>query len=611
MRLKKTLDLKDVFCISSGAMISSGIFILPGLAFANVGPAVFVSYLLAGIMAMLGVTAVIELSTAMPKAGGDYYFIERSMGPLPGTISGFLSWSALSFKSAFAVLGMSEVVHAIFGIPLIGTSIVITLLFVVLNIIGVKEAAWLEVFLVFGLIFILVLYICFGLSKVDVSRLDPFIAKDKSTYSILTVSGMVFVSFGGLLKISSVSEEVVNPVRNIPLGIISSVTVVTILYTLILIVTVGTLDASKLSNSLTPLADAANNFYGPHGFMLITAAAIFAFVTTANAGIMAASRYPLALSRDKLIPSFISKVHRHFKTPAISICITGIFMILVLFFDLETLVKAASSVILTSYVLSNLSVIILRESHIRNYRPSFKAPFYPWLQIASVIIFSGMIISMGVKAMASLAIIPIAILLYLIYGRLAEREFALMHLVERITNRKLTEHTLEDELREIIQQRDDIIKDEFDYLVEEAPVLIIDRRTKLKPLLRIISQTLASDINIEEGEMYDMLCSREDESSTAITPSVAVPHIIIEGANLFQLQLIKCTKGIHFSNVAPNVKAVFVLVGSRDLRNRHLKTLTAIAQVIQDKRFDHGWEVAVNEQQIRDVILLAKRQRVN
>lgn len=611
MKLKKTLDLKDIFCISAGAMISSGIFILPGLAFANVGPAVFVSYLLAGIMALLGVTAVIELSTAMPKAGGDYYFIERSMGPLPGTVSGFLSWSALAFKSAFAVLGMSEVLHTIFGLPLFASSVAITSIFVIINIIGIKEAAWLEVLLVFGLISILILYICIGFPDVEVSRFDPFILQNASPYSILAVSGMVFVSFGGLLKISCISEEVVDPVRNIPRGIISSVTVITILYTLVLIVTVGTLDASKMSNSLTPLADAASNFYGNPGFVLITIAAILAFITTANAGIMAASRYPLALSRDKLIPAFISKVHHRYQTPAISICMTGCFMVMVLFFDLETLVKAASSVILTSYVLSNLSVIILRESHVRNYRPTFKAPFYPWLQIASILVFSGMIISMGTKALVTLLIIPIAMILYFIYGRLAESEFALMHLVERITDRKLTEHTLENELREIIRQRDDIIKDDFDYLVEEAPVLILDKRTKIKPLLQIISQTLSPILNQDEKGIYKMLCRREEESSTAITPSVAVPHIIVDGENIFQLLLIKCVEGIHFSNDSSDVKAVFVLVGSRDLRNRHLKTLTAIAQVIQDKRFAHGWKEAINEQQLRDVILLSKRQRMN
>ena len=110
MELKKGLTLLDVFCIATGAMISSGIFILPGLAFSRTGPSVFISYFLAGILALIGIMSVIELSTAMPKAGGDYYFINRSLGPLVGTISGLLGWFALSLKSAFAIFGISEII---------------------------------------------------------------------------------------------------------------------------------------------------------------------------------------------------------------------------------------------------------------------------------------------------------------------------------------------------------------------------------------------------------------------------------------------------------------------------------------------------------------------
>lgn len=105
MKLKKELNLLDVFCIASGAMISSGLFILPGLAHAQAGPAVVVSYLLAGLLAMTGVLSIAELATAMPKAGGDYFFITRGMGPAAGTVAGLLSWLSLSLKSSFALVG--------------------------------------------------------------------------------------------------------------------------------------------------------------------------------------------------------------------------------------------------------------------------------------------------------------------------------------------------------------------------------------------------------------------------------------------------------------------------------------------------------------------------
>ena len=125
MELEKGLNFYDVFSIATGAMISAGIFILPGLAFARAGPAVFISYFLAGILALIGIFSVIELSTAIPKAGGDYYYINRSLGPFIGTISGFLSWFALSLKSSFAILGISEIIFIANGFPVLISSILV------------------------------------------------------------------------------------------------------------------------------------------------------------------------------------------------------------------------------------------------------------------------------------------------------------------------------------------------------------------------------------------------------------------------------------------------------------------------------------------------------
>jgi len=160
MELKKELSFLDVFCISTGAMISSGIFILPGLAYANSGPLVFVSYFLTGVLALVGALSVIELSTAMPKAGGDYYFVNRSLGPLFGTILGLFSWAAISLKSAFAIFGMAEIIFLLTGAPLIITALILCIIFVGINIYGMQEAALLEVILVLGLLILLFFYVC-------------------------------------------------------------------------------------------------------------------------------------------------------------------------------------------------------------------------------------------------------------------------------------------------------------------------------------------------------------------------------------------------------------------------------------------------------------------
>ena len=129
-------------------MISSGIFILPGLAHAKAGPAVVFSYFLAGLLAAAGLLSIAELTTAMPKAGGDYFYISRGLGPTMGTIAGLMSWFSLCTKSAFALIGM-----AVMAAPFVPMNwhIIAALLcigFMLVNLHGVKQAAWIQVILV-------------------------------------------------------------------------------------------------------------------------------------------------------------------------------------------------------------------------------------------------------------------------------------------------------------------------------------------------------------------------------------------------------------------------------------------------------------------------------
>ncbi len=106
MKLKRQLGTLEVFSIASGAMISSGLFILPSVIYKEAGPSIIIAYILAAIMIVPAMLSKIELATAMPRSGGTYFFVNKSFGPLFGTLSGFSSWFALSLKSAFALLGI-------------------------------------------------------------------------------------------------------------------------------------------------------------------------------------------------------------------------------------------------------------------------------------------------------------------------------------------------------------------------------------------------------------------------------------------------------------------------------------------------------------------------
>jgi APA family basic amino acid/polyamine antiporter len=610
MQLKKELGFIDVFCIACGAMISSGIFILPGVAFSLTGPSVFISYTIAGTIALIGVLSIAELSTAMPKAGGDYYFVVRSLGPLIGTIAGVLSWFALSLKSAFAIFGIAEVIYTAWGFNLQITAVLIALFFIFLNILGVRAVSKFEVFLVIGLLALMLTYFALGVGNISFSRYTPF--APEGFLAVFSTSGFVFVSFGGLINIASISEEVKNAKRVVPSALIVSVFFITMLYAMVLFVTVGTLRADALKGSLTPIAEAASSFLGKTGYILITVASLLSFITTAIAGILSASRYPLALSRDALFPGIVGRIHKRRNTPYVAILLTGALIVFSLFFRLELLVKAASTIILSTYVFSNIAVIVLRESGLQNYMPSFKAPLYPYTQILSVVLFVFLIADVGLDAVEiALGFLFLSAAIYFFYGRKrAGREYALLHVIERITNRKLTTDSLESELRDIIHERDEVVFDRFDHKVRESEVLDMKGPLEIEDFLRGVSASLEGKLKIEGKTLFKEILNRERESSTAITQFTAIPHIVIDGHGIFQVVLVRCREGVRFSDERKNVKAVFILIGTRDERHLHLQTLAAIAQIMQDESFEKRWIQAKSPAGLRDVILLSARKRV-
>ncbi|MCY1152232.1 MAG: amino acid permease [Sphaerochaetaceae bacterium] len=609
MELKQEVSFLGVFSLATGSMISSGIFILPSLAFINSGPASSISYFLAGMLALIGVQSIIELSTAMPKAGGDYYFINRSLGPMIGTISGLLGWVAISLKSAFAVFGISEVIFLITGTPVLISGALITLFFVLLNIFGVKEATRLQIILVFFLLLLMAFFVIIGIPKIETSHFIPFAPNGYN--KILYTSGFVFVSFGGLLKVANIAEEVKDPKKNIPLGMITSVIVVTILYALSVIITTGVLTSNEFSTSLTPIADAANKIIGYPGFIVITIAASLAFITTANAGLLAASRYPLSLARDGLLPKVFCKTSKKGTVPIVSIIVTGIIIFSSLLIPLDSLVKAASTVILTSYVLTNLSVIVLRESHLANYKPSYKSPLYPYVQILSIIVFSYFIIQLGTNTMGlSLLFLFLCFMVYLFYGRKHfSGDFAIIHVIKRMMDERITENFLEDELREIVINRDNIEQDDFDTLVKKAKVYDIDHSINFDSLLSITVEDIARHVNLDEAEIYRRFNERQAELSTALTPFIAVPHIITDDDSEMFLTLVRCKDGIKFSDDEDSIKAAFLFGGPSDMRTFHLKILSSIAEIASEENFPDMWIAAKNEDDLKNLFVLNSRKR--
>jgi len=610
--LKKELGLLDIFCVATGAMISSGLFILPGLAFAKAGPAVILSYILAGVLCIPTLLSKAELITAMPKAGGDYFYIMRGFGPLLGTVAGFSSWFSLSLKGAFALVGMGAYLSLITALPLNIIAMLCCVFFIILNLTGIREAGRFQVFLVLGLLAILSLYIIWGAKAVNPVNFSPFFAKGVGP--VFATASFVFISYGGLTKVAALAEETKNPGRNLPLGMILSIICTSILYTLVIFITIGVLNPETLRSTLIPISDGAVVFGGNGLKALISIGAFLAFISTANSGLMTASRYPLGMSRDKLLPGAFQRISSRSKIPYVAILFTGSFMILaVLFLRLELLVKIASSILILLYIFANLTVILFRESKILSYRPKFYSPFYPYLQILGILGGIFLLIEMGTSILFLTTIFILSgFLWYKVYGqKRASQDSALIYMLETLVakDKQLTSDNLLTELKDIVIHRDKVTEDRFHKLIEESRVLDIETPLKMEVLFRDVADILGRDLNLDPQKLFKRFMEREMESSTVLRKGLSIPHIVIEGKDIFKILLVRARAGIIF----PGDKLahiIFVLVGSSDERNLHLKVLAAIAQVTQSPEFDKKWFEARNKDELKNIILLAERRRV-
>ena len=396
--LERSLGFWSVFSISVGAMIGSGIFVLPGLAAGKAGPAVILAYFLAGLIALPAALSKAELATAIPATGGTYVYLERSMGSFVGTIGGLGTWFSLSFKSAFALVGLGAYLTLFLSLPTKYVALALCVGVIGINIAGVKKTAKLQMGIILCVFTALAIFISKGFSQLETEFYFPF-----TTYGwmgVLKATGFVFISYAGVTKIASIVEEVKHPERNIPLGILASLFVMMAVYTLVVCVLIGTVPLKGLKIDLTPIATSAGEMFGQVGKNIWAMVAVLALTSMANAGLLSSSRFPFAMSRDNLLPGLLKSIHAKFRTPFTSILLTGSLMLfLIAFVPVENLAKLASTFKILIFSLVNLSVIIFRESNAEWYRPRFRSPAYPWVQLAGIVIPLLLLLNLGALPM--------------------------------------------------------------------------------------------------------------------------------------------------------------------------------------------------------------------
>ena len=620
----RKLGVFDVFCVAAGAMISSGLFVLPAIVYSYAGPSIIIAYALASFLVIPAMLSEIELASAMPKAGGPYFFIERSMGQILGLFGGFGAWFAIALKSAFALVGLAAMGTALitllvqrplseteFTIALRGLSALACVGFMALNIRSVRHTGRFQTALVVILLAILLAFVIYGWRSMVAEHFTPFFT-ERGILPMLAVAGTVFVSFGGLTTTTTIAEEVEKPSRSLPWGIFSAWFVVSLLYIGVVAVTIGVTEGEALAASLKPVELAARNVLGWPGALIVGGAALAAFVTTANGGMLTASRIPMAMSRDGLLPRPLARVHPELGTPVTSIVLTaGFITAAVVVLDVERLVKTASTLLIMTFILENAAVVVMRASKIQSYRPQFRAPFCPWLQISAIAVYIGLIIDMGAIPLlvAGVFIVSSTLWYFLYVSSRVRRYSALKHLIEGVTDKTLITPTLDTELREILFERDNIIQDRFDSLIENCIILDMAERRSADSVFAEVADMLSERLSTPRDALLAKLKEREAEGSTVIQKGLAIPHIVVDGERKFDVLIVRNREGIDFPGSPHPVHAVFTLVGSRDERNYHLRALMAIAQIAQEKDFEEQWLKARDVQSLRSLVLLARRKR--
>lgn len=435
--LAKDLGLLSALTIGIGVMIGAGIFVLPGAAAAEAGPAAAAAFIVGGIIASFTALSISELGTAMPKAGGAYYYVNDALGPLFGSIAGWGNWIGLAAAVAFYLIGMGSYAAIFIPVPSIElgaytltSSQVIGLLaglfFLGVNYIGAKETGQVQIAIVVVLVAIVGGFTLIGMLQVNPENLRPFAPVETGGWgAVFPAAALVFVTYLGFAEINTAAEELKNPGRNLPIAVIGSLVFVTLLYALVMVVVLGVVPyQTVIGFGDIAVARIAEGMLGPLGLLALTFAGLLATASSANASILASSRINFAMGRDGIVTPKLNEIHSRFATPYRSIALTGgLVLAFILVGDIAVLAKAGSVLHLIVYGLLNLALIVYRESNAEGYNPDFKAPLYPFVPILGAVLSFGLIAFMAtMEIVLSLLFVIFGIAWYAFYARNTARK---------------------------------------------------------------------------------------------------------------------------------------------------------------------------------------------
>lgn len=433
--LARTLSAFDLTLLGIGCVIGTGIFVITGtVAATGAGPALIISFILAGLACALAAFCYAEFSSSIPISGSVYSYSYVTLGELLAFLIGWdlmleyviaLSAVATGWSSYFQSLLAGFNLHipaaltgapgsmagAVFNLP----AAVIILLITAIVSRGVKESTRFNNVIVLMKIAIILLFIIVGIGYVKPDNWSPFMPFGMK--GVILSAATVFFAYLGFDAVSNASEEVKNPQKNMPVGIISALAVCTVLYIAVSLVLTGMMPYAKL-NVGDPVSFALK-FVGQDAVAgIISVGAIIGITTVMLTLLYAQVRLTFAMSRDGLLPGLFAKVHPSFKTPFRNTWLTGIVAAGIAgFINLGTLAHLVNMGTLAAFTVISIAVIVLRKKH-PEIKASFRVPFVPVVPIISAGICLWFMYSLpGVTWLSFVIWIAVGTLVYFLYSR--------------------------------------------------------------------------------------------------------------------------------------------------------------------------------------------------
>jgi len=422
-KLERTLSLPGAIAVSIGGMLS-GIFVLPGYAVGITGSSVWLAFLVAALCILPAVLSKSELGTAMPKSGGTYVYIERAFGPLFGTIAGLGLWLSLLLKSAFSLVGLSAYLYVVVNIDETYTkaiALLALLIIFLLNVFGLKKVEKTQLFIVTISIISLIVIIVLGFNSFDSKLTEPVFSN--GTNGFIAGVAFLYISYAGVTKIAAIAGEITNPSKNLPLTMIISLFLITMIYCFVALVLVGNVEASILAEDGKPIHTLFQTIGGDTFGLIAGVVGAITLLSMANSGVLASSRFPFAMSKDGLFPSYLAGVNSKFLTPVSAILTTSTLIALpIIFLDVVKIAKLASAFKILMFIFNELTVIVLRETNAQWYKPTFKSPMYPYVQIFGILSGIVLLAFLGIWNVISVfGVVVLGFLIFLVYGSKSER----------------------------------------------------------------------------------------------------------------------------------------------------------------------------------------------